>query len=104
MKPMRTPGGFLGIGAGYVARNDVRDLVYRRLAQLLVESHGTFAIELARKRAVACRLMGDQAELRHWSRLCCDVEVVLQQRRESGLPPAQLPQHGASLYVLPLKP
>lgn len=56
----------------------VRDLIYRRLAQLLVQSRGAYGVEFARKRAVASRLMGDDAEFRHWARVWHDAELLVE--------------------------
>ncbi len=55
------------------------DVVHRRLAQLLVQSRGAYAVELARKREVASRLMGDDAEFRHWAKVRRDAELLLKQ-------------------------
>ena len=41
------------LGSRDAAGCTVRDLIYRQLAQLLVQSRGSYALEIARKRAVA---------------------------------------------------
>ena len=55
----------------------VSDLIYQQLAQLLIERRGAYGVELARKRAVASRLLGDEAEWRHWARVRHDAEQLL---------------------------
>lgn len=64
----------------------VRELIYRRVARLLVQARGEYAVELARKRAVASRLMGDEAESRDWARVRQDVELLLDELHRDGHP------------------
>ncbi len=55
----------------------MRDFVYRQLARLLVQCRGAYGVELARRRAVASRLMGDEAEYRDWTKVEHDAELLL---------------------------
>ena len=55
----------------------MHDFVYRQLARLLVQRRGAYGVELARRRAVASRLMGDEAEYRDWTIVEHDAELLL---------------------------
>ena len=57
----------------------MHDVIYRRLAQRLIQSRGAYGVELARKRAVASRLMGDDDEFRNWAHVRRDAELLLKE-------------------------
>ncbi len=80
----------------------MRGFVYRQLARLLVQCRGAYGVELARRRAVASRLMGDEAEYRDWTRVKHDAELLLRrgyQRRE--IPPLALDRVRLDEFCLP---
>lgn len=59
-------------------------LVYRRVAQLLIQSRGAYGAEFARKRAVASHLMGDDAEFHDWAQVWRDAERLLEEIETGG--------------------
>ena len=81
----------------------MRNLIYRQLAQLLVQSRGAYGAEIARKRAVASRLMGDEAEFRHWARVREDAERLLQSNGSAAPLPAS-PVEDRQMPVLTFEP
>lgn len=64
-------------------------MVHRHLARLLIQSCGAYGVEFARKRAVASRLMGNDAEFRDWAQLRRDAELLLKELEvEADVQPA----------------
>ncbi len=60
----------------------MHEFVYRQLARLLIQRRGPYGVELARRRAVASRLMGDEAEYRDWTKVEHDAEQLLRRDHE----------------------
>lgn len=67
-------------------RQVMQDEVHRRLARLLIHSRGAYGVEFARKRAVAWRLMGDDAEFRDWAQVRRDAELLLKELEAGDIP------------------
>lgn len=63
-------------------------MVHRHLAQLLIQSRGAYGVEFARKRAVASRLMGNDAEFRDWAQVRRDAELLLKELEDGDAHPA----------------
>jgi hypothetical protein len=64
----------------------VPDVIYRRVARLLIECRGAYAAELARKRAVSSRLMGDDVAFRTFMSVREEAELLLKDGNSRTVP------------------